>query len=101
MLLSEHAKRRGRAIELIVRIPEHVAWCLEGGFHVNDWIQEDLVDGLVLGQSLTHVSHLDGFRKLQQNREVPLFTCLTPYGDGYSVAPDAVIRGSAANHWSS
>ena len=100
LLLSEHAKRRGRAIELIVRIPEHVAWCLEGGFHVNEWIQKDLVDGLVLGHSLTHVSHLDGFRKLSQKRKVPLFTCLTPYGDGYSVAPDSVIRGSAANHWS-
>ena len=101
LLLSEHAVRRGRAIELIVRIPEHVEWCLEGGFNVHDWIQEGLVDGLVLGQSLTHVAHIDGFRKLPQNGSLPVFTCLTPYGNGYSVAPDSVIRGSAANHWSS
>ena len=30
---------------------------------------------------------------------MPVYPCITPFGNGYRVSPDEVIRGSAANLW--
>ena len=32
--LNERARRRGRPIEILVRVPERVEWCREGGFEI-------------------------------------------------------------------
>ena len=98
-LLDDVAKRRGRPIELAVRIPERVEWCLEGGFDVPTWIAEDLVDLLILGQGMTRAPRLESFRKLMSKRELPIYPSLYSYGNGYRVAPDEVIRANAANLW--
>ena len=97
--LNERAARRGRPIEVAVRIPERVEWCLEGGFEVPLWIEEDLVDLLILGQGLTELPTLSQFRKLMIKRRLPIYPCLASYGNGYRVSPDEVIRGSAATLW--
>jgi hypothetical protein len=97
--LRERAARRGRPIEIAVRIPERVEWCLEGGFEVPQWIEEDLCDVLILGQGLTAAPGLAGFRKLMKRRPLPIYPCIYPYGNGYRISPDEVVRGSAANLW--
>ena len=64
--LNERASKRGRPIEIAVRIPERVEWCLEGGFEIPTWISEDLVDFLILGQGLTELPNLKEFKTLMK-----------------------------------
>jgi hypothetical protein len=97
--LRERAGRRGRPIEIAVRVPERVEWCLAGGFEVPQWIEEDLCDIVILGQGLTAAPGLPGFRKLMKRRALPLYPCIYPYGNGYRISPDEVVRGTAANLW--
>jgi hypothetical protein len=97
--LNERASRRKRPIEIAVRIPERVEWCLEGGFEIPTWISEDLVDLLILGQGLTELPSLKEFRTLMKTRQLPIYPCVYSYGNGYRISPDEVIRGSAANLW--
>lgn len=98
-ILKERAQRRGRTIEVAVRIPERVSWCLDGGFDIRTWISEGLIDLAILGQSLTELPTLTEFHSLMNNRHIPLYPCLTPFGNGYRISPDEIIRGSAANLW--
>ena len=97
--LRRRAARRGRPIEIAVRVPERVEWCLEGGFDVPTWIREGLADFLILGQGLTECRGLSGFRELMGSRRLPIYPSLYPFGNGYPIYPDEVIRGSAANLW--
>ena len=97
--LKRRAKKRGRPIEVAVRIPERVDWCLAGGFDIRTWIAEDLVDILILGQGLTELPTLKEFRSLMSNRQLPVYPCMTTYGNGYRIYPEDVVRGNAANLW--
>ena len=97
--LNEKAAKRGRPIEIAVRIPERVDWCLEGGFEIPTWISENLVDFLILGQGLTELPNLKEFRTLMKTTQLPIYPSVYSYGNGYSLSPDDVIRGSAANLW--
>ena len=98
--LQRRARKRGRPIEIAVRIPERLAWCEEGGFDVVRWVREDLVDLLIVGQGLTNLPTVGEFRELATTRPVPVYPCLTPFGNGYTLSPDEVIRGSATSLWS-
>ncbi len=97
--LNQKAARRGRPIEVAVRIPERVTWCNDGGFEIDKWISEDLVDMLILGQGLTELPFLSEFQELMTSRRLPIYPSLSCYGNGYQVSPDEVVRGSAANLW--
>jgi len=97
-LTARGAKRR-RRIEIAVRVPERLDWALEGGFDVASWISEDLFDILILGQGLTELPALKEFRALMKIRQLPIYGSLYPYGNGYEIAPDEVIRANAANLW--
>ncbi len=97
--LQARAAKRGRPIEIAVRVPEQMEWCLLGGYDVPAWISEDLIDMLILGQGLTDLPSLQEFRAVMKGRSLPIYPCLYPYGNGYAVSPDEVIRASAANLW--
>lgn len=97
--LYDRAQRRGRPIEILVRVPERIEWCRDGGFDIESWIDEDLVDGLILGQGLTTLPTLTEFHGIMKQRPLPIYPCLTTYGNGYGISPEEVIRGSAANLW--
>jgi len=97
--LNERARRRGRSIEILVRVPERIEWCRDGGFDIAAWIEEDLVDGLILGQGLTTLPTLPEFRRLMKKRPLPIYPCLATYGNGYRISPEEVIRGGASNLW--
>ena len=97
--LDRRAAERGRPIEIAVRIPERVEWCRAGGFEVGDWIEDDLVDVLILGQGLTEAPGVNEFRALMGSRRLPIYGSLYTYGNGYPISPEAVVRGSAANLW--
>ena len=97
--LNQRAKKRGRPIQIAVRIPERIDWCQAGGFDIGNWISADLIDLVILGQGLTSLPTLAEFRSLMGDRKLPIYPCLTPLGNGYFLQPDEVIRGSAANLW--
>ena len=97
--LNARAKRRGRPIEIAVRIPERLSWCKQGGFDVPTWLSEDLCDMLILGQGLTQLPTLGEFHDAMSNRRIPIYPCLATYGNGYSISPESVVRGSADNLW--
>lgn len=97
--LNQRASKRGRPIEIAVRIPERVEWCLEGGFEVPTWISEGLVNMLILGQGLTELPTLSEFQKLMGAHRLPIYPCMYAYGNGYRMSPDEVIRANAANLW--
>lgn len=97
--LKARAERRGRPIEIAVRIPERVNWCQAGGFDIRTWIAEDLVDMLILGQGLTELPSLNEFRSLMSTRRLPIYPCVTTYGNGYRIYPEDVVRANAANLW--
>lgn len=97
--LRARAAKRGRPIELAIRIPERVEWCRDGGFEIDTWISEDLADALILGQGLTEAPGVKGFRALARARALPVYTSLACYGNHYRLSPDEVIRGSASNLW--
>ena len=97
--LNKKAIKRGRPIEIAVRIPERIDWCELGGFEIAEWLSEDLVDMLILGQGLTELPTLGEFRGLMKSRQIPIYPSLFSYGNSYRVSPDEVIRGSASNLW--
>lgn len=97
--LRAKAAKRGRPIELAVRIPERVEWCREGGFEIDTWIAEDLADSLILGQGLTEAPGVKDFRALAKAKPLPVYASLGCYGNHYRISPDEVIRGSASNLW--
>ncbi len=97
--LNDLAKNRGRSIELAVRVPERLEWCREGGFEVDTWVREGLVDLLILGQGMTEAPGVDDFRSIDGGRDLPIYPSLYMYGNGYQVSPEEVVRGSAANLW--
>ena len=97
--LRQRAEKRGRSVEIAVRVPERLDWCEQGGLEVARWIDEDLVDMLIVGQSLTELPTLGEFQQVSTRRRLPVYPCLTPFGNGYGPSPDEVIRGSAANLW--
>ena len=95
--LDARAAVRGRPIEIAVRVPERLAWCLLGGYDVPAWIKEGLIDILILGHGLNELPTLDEFRTYAS--ELPIYPCIVPFGNGYRISPDELIRGSAANLW--
>ena len=97
--LDARAEARGRPIEIAVRVPERIEWCRLGGYDVTTWIKEDLIDILILGQGLNELPTMDEFRKVMHSRSLPIYPCIVPFGNGYRISPDEVIRGSAANLW--
>ncbi len=97
--LQAKAARRGRPIEVAVRIPERVEWCRDGGFEVETWIADDLVDFLILGQGLTEAPGVPGFRAIAKSKPIRIYASLGCYGNNYKISPDEVVRGSAANLW--
>lgn len=97
--LRSKARRRGRPIEIAVRVPERVEWCQAGGFEIDKWIAEDLVDFVILGQGLTEAPGVARFRALAPSRPLRVYASLGCYGNHYKISPDEVIRGNAANLW--
>lgn len=97
--LDERGAARGRPIELAIRVPEKLEWCRLAGFDVPTWIDEDLFDILILGQGLTELPTLGEFHSLMKTRRLPVYPSIYPYGNGYRISPEEVIRGTAANLW--
>ena len=96
--LQEVAKRRGRPLIVAARVPETVQGCHFDGMDVEAWIDERLVDILVLGDRSLEVD-IAAFRRLTTGSHIKLYPSYDDHhsSDGYKTAPIEVLRGVASN----
>ena len=99
--LQETARQRGRPILFSAKVPETLAGCRTDGMDVSAWIDEGLVDILMLG-SRTMAVDIEDFRKLVGDRPVKLYPCFDDIHttDGYHYPPIEFMRGVFGSWWS-
>lgn len=93
-------KRRGRPFLVAARIPDTLVGCHFDGLDVETWVQDNLVDILVLGVR-SYELEIERFRHLVGNKPIKIYATLDDHHctDGYSWPPIEVQRGVAANWW--
>ena len=105
--LNEQARQRGRAIQVAVRVDENLVACRLNGFDIGTWIDEGLIDILIVGDyAFPRGQDIQRFRQLTERNPVHLYVCVAHpskviggenhlQGEG-----STVLRGLAANYWS-
>lgn len=96
--LDERARRRGRRIEIAIRVDENVTACRLDGFDLETWLAEDLLDILILGSGTIDIE-VEAFRRLVAGTHVRIYPCLYGWPSRYNPIPVALARGLAANYW--
>ena len=99
LMLQEVARRRGRPYLLSVRVADTVPGCHFDGLDVESWVQQNLVDMIIIGTRSIQVD-MPGFRRITEGSHVKLYPCIDQHHspDGYhAVAAPQFFRGLAAN----
>ena len=73
--LNQRGEERGRPITLAVRVTENLEACRLDGFEVPTWVEEDLVDILVLGCNTIDVD-IEAFKDLTKDKDIPIYACI-------------------------
>ena len=96
--LQEVARKRSRPLIVAARVPETAQGCHFDGMDVETWIDERLVDMLVLGDRSLEVD-IAAFRRLTAGSHIKLYPSYDDHhsSDGYKTAPIEVLRGVASN----
>ena len=104
--LNEQARQRGRPIKIAVRVDENLVACRLDGFDVGTWIDEDLLDILIVGDyAFPGGDDIQEFKDLAQGKPVQVYACVAHpdkiIGGSTFVSGDAsaVLHGLAANYW--
>jgi len=97
-ILDRRARTRGRPIRLAVRVDESLAGCRQDGFEVARWINDGLVDYLVLGSGTIEIEIAE-FKALAAPRGVPVYPCLYGWPSRYSPIPRHLAAGTALTYW--
>lgn len=96
--LISRGKEQGRVITLAVRVDENMEACRLDGFDVATWIQEELIDILILGSGAIDIE-VEEFKKLTTGSNVLVYPCLYGWPSNYSpISPD-MARALAMNYW--
>jgi hypothetical protein len=96
--LVQRAKERGKPIPLAVRVSETREACRLDGFDVKTWIQERLVDILILGSGAIDIE-VESFKQLAANTNILIYPCLYGWPSGYMPISPEMTRGLAVNYW--
>lgn len=96
--LIERGKQRGRPIRLAVRVDESLRSCRLDGFDVPAWLQQGLVDMVVLGSGVMDIEVRE-FKELAAPRGVHVYPCLYGWPSQYSPIPAELAAGLALNYW--
>ncbi|MBI3837059.1 MAG: family 10 glycosylhydrolase [Planctomycetia bacterium] len=97
--LALRAKQRGSPIQLAVRVDESLRACELNGFDVPAWIEQGLMDILVLGSGVIDI-RIEEFKKLAAPKGIRVYPCLYGWPSGYRPIPQALAAGIALNYWS-
>ena len=96
-LLDHLGRERGRTLRLAVRIDENLHACEKDGFRVKDWIDQSLVDYVILGSGVIDID-VNAFRRLARGSRTLIYPCLYGWPSKYSPIPEALARGLALNY---
>ena len=104
--LDEQAEQRGRPIKIAVRVDENLTACRLNGFDVAAWINEGLIDILIIGDmAFPEGEDIRAFKELAQGKPVEIYVCVAHPSksiEGISFLrgdASALLRGLAANYW--
>ena len=99
-MMRQRAEERGRPLLLAVRIAETIEGCHFDGIDIETWVEEGLVDLLILGCRTFDVDLL-AFRRLVASTPVKLYPTHDNHhsSDGYKCTPLRLLRGIASNWW--
>ena len=101
-MADEVALEKGHPILLSVRVPDSVECCRAIGFDIERWMQEDLIDLLVVS-GYFRLNPWEVMVELAHKYDVPLYPSLSESrlkGDARKVrASDTCYRARAANVW--
>jgi len=104
--LDEQAQQRGRPIKIAIRVDENLVACRLDGFDVGTWIDEGLLEILIIGDyAFPGGDDIQAFKELSQGKPVQVYVCVAHpdkiIGGSTFVSGDAsaVLHGLAANYW--
>lgn len=91
---------RSKPLLVAVRIAESLEGCHFDGIDIESWVEEDLIDLMVLGCRSFDVE-LAAFKSIVASSGVRLYPCHDNHhsSDGYKCTPLKVLRGIASNWW--
>lgn len=96
--LAARARQRGRPIRLAVRVDETLRGCKQDGFEVKRWIDEGLIDILILGSGAIDME-VEAFKSLTKGTDVAVYPCLYGWPSKYSPIPRELACATALNYW--
>lgn len=96
--LNVRATARGRDIVLAVRVDEDLNGCYLDGLDVNSWIDDDLVDVIILGSGVIDIA-VEEFTALTDGTDKTVYPCIYGWPSGYSPVPADMARALATNYW--
>ncbi len=96
--LDERGSERGRSIRLAVRVDESLKACRLDGFDVPAWIEQQLIDYLILGSGVIDIE-VEEFKQLAEPRAVLVYPCLYGWPSKYSPIPAELAAGLALDYW--
>ncbi len=96
--LNNRATERGRPIQLAVRVDESLKACRLDGFDVPAWIEQGLVDHLILGSGVMDIG-VEEFKQLATPRGIFVYPCLYGWPSKYQPIPEELAAGLALNYW--
>jgi hypothetical protein len=97
-LLDEQGRDRGRPYRLAVRVDENLETCRRDGFDVRTWIDESLIDYLIVGSGMIDME-VEEFKQLAAPKGVLVYPCLYGFPSKYSPMPLELAVGITLNYW--
>ena len=98
--LLDIGEKRGRPLLMAARVPEDLMGCHFDGMDVESWVQDFLVDILVVG-TRTANADVAAFRRITVDTPIKLYPSFDDHHstDGYREPDLDVWRGTCANWW--
>jgi len=96
--LNQRGRQRGRPIRLAVRVDGSLASCRLDGFQVSRWIEQGLIDYLILGSGVIDIE-VEEFKALAAPKGVLVYPCLYGWPSKYYPIPQELAAGLALNYW--
>lgn len=108
-MLDQRGNERGRPIEIAARVGENLDACRLDAFDVKTWMQDRLIDILVLGSGTIDID-IEDFKELAEGTGVLVYPCVYGWPSGYhhvgfdgkggqgGLSPD-LARGLASRFW--
>ena len=102
--LNQRGKAQGRQIPLAVRVNPTLEACRLDGFDIPTWVEERLVDGLILGSGNIDCD-VAAFKNLTDGRGILVYPCVYAWPSGYNIIfgfedSEPMFRALASNYWS-